>query len=331
MKSACNLKELLAPPLHEMLVRLAELTGQDLFLVGGTVRDLLRGTTPRDIDLCCEGDSATFELIIRGRWNEILPSGPSVSLIRRSPATGLLKVKLWEDLVPGCDSFDIAPAEKLYREINPHFARGDLSSIEWNLVQRDFTVNAMAIGVGPRELGNLHDLFSGQGDLAARCLRGLHDKLYLLDPVVTIRGPAAEARLGFKLSENDENLIREAFASKIFDSFNRPALYRYVKAAFSELTAPLVARRVFELGGVGQVIPACTELNSIVSLSHVFSDESFSLLPALGSDGYAPYALMLLAGRNFSLWKDFFQIRIEEEHSLLQVRNLLLQKGFLDE
>lgn len=329
MVSTCNLKELLAPQLHEMLSRLAEFAGQELFLVGGSVRDLLRGVVPRDIDLCCEGDSAVFESVVRARWKEILPAGPAVSLIRRSPKTELLKVRLWQDLVPGCNSFDIAPAEKLYREINPNFTRAELSSIEWNLAQRDFTVNAMAVGLGPREPGRLYDLFSGQADIAARCLRGLHEKLYLLDPVVTIRGPAAEARLGFALSAQDEHLIREAFLSHVLDSFNRPALYRYVKAALSEASAPRVARRLLELGGSGQVFPSSLASESLDALSRAFTEEVLVGLPALGSEGYAPYALAILAGKDLPLWKDFFRISSEEEHSLLQVRNLLIQKGLL--
>jgi tRNA nucleotidyltransferase/poly(A) polymerase len=312
-----------------MLRRLAEITGQELFIVGGTVRDLLRGYPPRDVDLCCEGASEKFEEVIRTRWKEVLPEGPGVAHVRRSATTDLLKVRLWGEIASGCSSFDIAPAEKLYREINPHFTRAELSPIEWNLVQRDFTVNAMALGVGPQQPGRLYDLFLGGSDLQAGCLRGLHDKLYLLDPVVSIRGPAAEARLEFRLSKVDEQLIQEAFAAKVFDSFNRPALYRYVKAALGDLSAARIAQRILTLGGEGQVFPMSVTRESVALLSSTLTKEFASAFPGFGSEGLAPYSLAILAGGDVAAWKKFYGIRPEEEHSLQQVRNLLIQRGLV--
>jgi len=319
-----------ALPAFQILANLAAISQQELYLVGGTVRDLIRGVPPRDIDLCCEGDTLPLEAFIQKRWSEAAPHGPAISSMRRSRSTGLLKVRLWEDLLPGCRSFDISPAEKLFREINPHYQRESLSEIDWNLVQRDFTVNAMALGLGPRERGCLHDLFSGVTDLEAKCLRGLHEKLYLLDPVVSIRGAAAEARLGFRLSATDEVLIEESFENRIFDTFDRPALYRQIRIAFSQATAPAVATRLIQLGGLGQVLPFEIESRSLEMLPKLFAPTTLSELPRLGDDGYSPYALALLASKHLDEWKKFYNMSKGDEESLKQIQGLLTVKRLLD-
>jgi tRNA nucleotidyltransferase/poly(A) polymerase len=180
-------------PLQAVLAaagRAAAEAGESVFLVGGTVRDLLLGRSHRDVDLAVEagpGDAAG----LAGRLAH-LPGWRGVALHGRFGTATLL--------APGELRVDVASTR---RERYP--VAGALPVVETgaplpeDLGRRDFTVHAMARPVAADgALGALVDPHGGERDLGARSLRLLHPRSLADDPTRIFRAARYAARLSFR-------------------------------------------------------------------------------------------------------------------------------------
>lgn len=177
------------PAAAPLLERLGD--AQGVFLVGGAVRDLLRGESPPDLDLEVEGDPD--ELISR-----------LGGVVRRHQRFGTATVEL-EGFI-----YDVAAARRerypepgALPEVHPASAHEDLT-------RRDFTVNAMAVALsGPRG-GELISVPGALSDLRAGVLRVLHDRSFEDDPTRLFRLARYASRLRFELEPGTERLARAA-------------------------------------------------------------------------------------------------------------------------
>lgn len=96
-------------------------------------------------------------------------------------------------------------------------ARLDLTDLrapglDEDLALRDFTVNALAVPLGPlvrTGRAQVIDPTGGLGDLAARKLRPPHVRVLADDPLRALRGVRLEAELGFRLTPAAARAIRE--------------------------------------------------------------------------------------------------------------------------
>lgn len=167
--------------------------GYRVYLVGGSVRDILLGCPNVDIDLSVEGDGL--------RLAEALAGAVGGSISARSPF-GTAHVKGHNMAI------DVATARKErypYPGALPVVTGGTLAD---DLLRRDFTVHAMACGIMPDCWGALLDPHGGQADLDARQLRVLHETSFVDDPTRLVRAVRYGARLRFSLEERTERLLR---------------------------------------------------------------------------------------------------------------------------
>ena len=167
--------------------------GAALYLVGGSVRDLLLGRPVVDLDLAVEGDGP--------RIAEALASELGGRVSARSQF-GTAK------LVVGEQTLDVATARlETYDRpgalptVRPGTLRDDLA-------RRDFTVNAMAAHLGPETFGAIEDRLGGGADLAQRVLRPLHDGSFVDDATRILRAVRYEHRLGFRMDAPTEAMVR---------------------------------------------------------------------------------------------------------------------------
>ena len=133
-------------PVREMLALLRE-SGHAPYLVGGCVRDLLRGAEPDDYDMTSD---ARPEEVMALFGADAHPTGlmhGTVTLVRGGFAV--------EHTTERCDG--------AYRDSRHPESVRFTSSIEEDLARRDFTVNAIALSAD----GRLVDPFGGQADLRA--------------------------------------------------------------------------------------------------------------------------------------------------------------------
>jgi tRNA nucleotidyltransferase (CCA-adding enzyme) len=162
---------------------------EDVYLVGGAVRDLLLRDAHIDVDLAVDGDPAP----LAAELGEV---------IRVHERFGTVSVLV------GADEIDVA------RTRTETYSRpGALPEVSWagledDLGRRDFTVNAMAVALGAEP--RLIDLHGGLADLSEGRLRVLHERSFEDDPTRAIRAARYATRLGFALEPKTEELVRDA-------------------------------------------------------------------------------------------------------------------------
>jgi tRNA nucleotidyltransferase (CCA-adding enzyme) len=179
----------LLPAAGPLLDRLRDADG--VYLVGGAVRDLLLGVPPLDLDLVIDGELEHVTARI---------GAPVRSHDRFDTCTVVLDGF----------SYDLARAR---RERYPR--PGALptvvpATIEEDLGRRDFTVNALALGLGGEQRGRLVSAPHGREDLRRHRLRVLHDASFRDDPTRLLRLARYANRLGFPIEEGTRALAAAA-------------------------------------------------------------------------------------------------------------------------
>ena len=160
-----------------------------VWVVGGAVRDLLLGGAPVDLDLVIEGDAVAAASRL----------GEPVVHERFGTATVIVEGH----------EYDFAPAR-----VESYARPGALpdvrpGSLEEDLVRRDFTVNAIALGLD----GRMVAAPGASEDLDARLLRVFHERSFIDDPTRLLRLVRYATRLGFAVESSTEVLARVAVAS----------------------------------------------------------------------------------------------------------------------
>lgn len=167
-----------------------------LFLVGGSVRDALLGTTLADLDVAVEGAQAA----------DLAAALAEATGGRRAhhAAFGTASVRL-----PGGLGVDLAAArEERYPEPGalPEVVHSD---VRRDLARRDFTINAMALRLEPPPT-LLIDPFGGLNDLRKGLLRTLHPLSFTEDATRIVRGARLAGRLGFTFDGETAAQLRRA-------------------------------------------------------------------------------------------------------------------------
>jgi tRNA nucleotidyltransferase (CCA-adding enzyme) len=184
-----------------------------VYLVGGAVRDLLLGGRPRELDVVVEGDPA--ELIARlAAGREPASSGAGASRLDGPLGGGAPGRRLVQHARFATASVEVDGGRvDVARSRREHYARpGALPSVEpapldEDLLRRDFTVNAIAVGLGD---GRLRAAPTAVEDLDRGLLRVLHDESFTDDPTRLLRLARLRVRLGFAVERHTAELAARA-------------------------------------------------------------------------------------------------------------------------
>jgi tRNA nucleotidyltransferase (CCA-adding enzyme) len=252
------LKEKLPSHLYDFL-KMAGEVADDLkfgaYLVGGCVRDMLRGEENLDIDIVVEGDGIAFAKKLGEKI------GAKVTTHERFGTARVIK---------GDFKLDVATARTEYYEFPAALPKVETSSIKKDLYRRDFTINTIAVKLNKRDFGQLIDFFGGQRDLKDRVIRVLHNLSFIEDPTRAFRAIRFSERFGFKLTKHTENLIKSAIRMNIFEKLSGTRLYDELMLTFNE-TNPIKALK--RLGDY--------ELLKVIHPKISFSPEIESLLQSV--------------------------------------------------
>jgi poly(A) polymerase len=152
---------------------------RQVYLVGGSVRDLLLGRRPLDLDLAVAGNPRTFaQRLADHTGGRLVPLGkPGLMLYR---------------IVSGSQIMDVSAVAG--------------RSISEDLQRRDFTINAIAIDLAG---GDIIDVCGGRADLAARRIRMVSKSAFEQDPVRLIRTFRMAAVLRFEVTPETAAAVRE--------------------------------------------------------------------------------------------------------------------------
>jgi tRNA nucleotidyltransferase (CCA-adding enzyme) len=209
-ENAARLLDGLAPPVArrvEAARRLAQEHGIATYLVGGLVRDLLLGRDNRDLDLVVEGDGIHFARLLAGKL------GGRV----REHREFMTAVVVDED--PGGAEFhvDVATARSEFYRQPAALPQVSTSALRQDLYRRDFTINTLAVRLGPGRIPELIDYFGGRRDLDDGVLRVLHSLSFIDDPTRVLRAVRLEERLDFEISPETLHLVEVAVEEGVFD------------------------------------------------------------------------------------------------------------------
>ncbi|MEW6163279.1 MAG: CBS domain-containing protein [Nitrospirota bacterium] len=218
----------------------AEESGFNAYLVGGSVRDLLRGEENLDIDIVIEGDGISFSKVLGERLNA------RVRTHQRFGTAQVITDKL---------KLDVATARTEYYESPAALPKVEISSIKKDLYRRDFTINTLAIKLNPKDFGLLIDFFGGQRDLREKTIRVLHNLSFIEDPTRAFRAIRFSERFGFKISKHTENLIKSAIKMDLFERLSGPRLYEELLLLFNETEPIGTLERLSDLGLLKVIYP----------------------------------------------------------------------------
>jgi len=178
---------------------LAAVAGEPgVHVVGGAVRDALRGQVPRELDLVVEGDAVS---VARRAAERV---GGQVTVHERF---GTATVRT------GDFAFDLAGARRETYERPGALPTVELgATLEEDLARRDFTVNAMAVSLAD---GRVTTWPGAREDLDAGVLRVLHERSFADDPTRMLRLVRYAARLEFAAEADTEALIDPALLDTV--------------------------------------------------------------------------------------------------------------------
>ncbi len=243
-----------------MTGRLADESGLDLFLVGGTVRDMLLGRSRTDIDLVVEGDGMGFARSLARKVDG-----------RFTPHPEFLTATVE---LPDGNSLDVATARSETYEHPGALPGVAPASIDIDLERRDFTINTMAVALNERCFGNLVDPFEGRADLDRRLVRILHERSFVDDPTRLFRAVRFEQRLRFRLEKGTQKRFREAVAGGMIGRLSGPRLLEQLRLICVEAEPWLVFKRLEGLNALRAIDPALASDDGLKSLVQEISQSS---------------------------------------------------------
>ena len=194
----------------EVLSRLQK-HGFQAFLVGGCVRDMVRGEQPTDYDVATDALPDEVERSFR----KVVPTGKqhgTVTVLTKGPPVEVTTFR----------------TEGAYLDGRRPSSVEFLANIEDDLSRRDFTINAMAYD--PIH-GDLRDPFGGQRDLLARVVRcvGDPDARFREDGLRSLRAVRFAAVLGLTIDP-----LTAAAIPRSLPTFRKIAIER-IREEFSKL------------------------------------------------------------------------------------------------
>ena len=183
------------PPAAEHILRFLAAAGYEAYLVGGCVRDLLRGAAPHDWDICTSA-----------RPEETAACFPRCRVLETGLRHGTVTV-LTDGTACEVTTFR---AEGPYSDgRRPDHVRF-VDRLEQDLARRDFTVNAIALGAD----GVLRDPFGGADDIRAGLLRcvGEPARRFQEDGLRLMRALRFSSVLGYDIEERTARAIHDCRA-----------------------------------------------------------------------------------------------------------------------
>jgi len=226
-----------------MLIRhigqLSNKLNYSVYLVGGTVRDVLLNRPNIDIDLVVEGDAiALTRSLVKALGGKA----------KTHPRFGTANLSL------NSQSIDLVTARSETYEKPGALPVIKPGSIESDLTRRDFSINAMAASITPNNFGELIDYSGGMDDLRAGLIRVLHPNSFMDDATRIFRAIRYEQRLSFKIDPDTKGwLVRDL---PMIDTISGDRIRHEIELMFKESFPIKALDRADELGVLKPLSPS---------------------------------------------------------------------------
>lgn len=222
----------------EILSKITDKFDNEIYLVGGTVRDYYMGleSTDRDI-IVMDEDARDFALKLAELFDASFVPLDEVNKIYRL----------------------VLPDKINYIDVtNPV---GD--SIEKDLMRRDLTINAIAVNI---RTGELIDISGGVTDIRNKCINYVNELNFVDDPLRLLRVYRFQALYGFQLAPETISAV-----CKYSDLIHKPAAERInyeILKLFSGEYAHLALENMNKTWILEEIFPFVKELKQVPPNSH---------------------------------------------------------------
>ncbi|MSP79323.1 MAG: CCA tRNA nucleotidyltransferase [Dehalococcoidia bacterium] len=217
---------------------IASRTGTPLFLVGGSVRDLLLGRPMLDLDLVAEGDVAALVAKLAVELNGQVASRSQFDTFKLKTPMGTV---------------DVAAARtETYAQPGalPTVKPGSLAD---DLARRDFTINALAAHLSPATFGSMVDAHGGEKDLAGKHIRVLHELGFQDDATRMLRAVRYEQRLGFTIEKKTGEWLQRDLQH--MNAISPDRLRHELDRCYTEPLPEICLARADHLGVLNAILP----------------------------------------------------------------------------
>ncbi len=162
----------------------------NVYLTGGTIRDILTGFPIRDVDITVQGNPIKLQ-------KDLEKAGATVSYADED-------LKVLYAVLPGNVRAEINMARQETYDKPGKPPEVKPATISEDLRRRDFTVNAMGLSLNPGSRGLLLDPFNGLADIELKLIRILHNYAFLEEPSRLIRATRFTSRFHWQLEERTQ-------------------------------------------------------------------------------------------------------------------------------
>lgn len=237
--------------LFKIISKIAEENNQQVYIVGGYVRDLLmEKNKDTDIDFVTEGSG----IILAQKVANFINSEIKISVFK-TYGTAMFRYE-------GIDLEFVGARKESYSEEsrNPEVEQGTL---EDDQKRRDFTINALAISLNKDDFGELVDPFNGVEDIRNKVLRTPlePEKTYSDDPLRMMRAIRFASTLKFSIEKSSFLAIKKEVERIKIVTIER-VMVEFNKIMLSE--KPSIGLKLLkDTGLLGLIIPELTVLEGI--------------------------------------------------------------------
>ncbi|RKU26340.1 hypothetical protein C6497_13675 [Candidatus Poribacteria bacterium] len=228
-------------PLLTTLQEIGNIAGENAYLVGGSVRDLLLERENLDIDIVVVGDGIQLAKEMHRVWKgkiQVHHQFGTASVTPENPD----KPKV-DFVTARCETYNKSGTL-------PKVVPGSITD---DLHRRDFTINALAMQIDTSNFGTIIDKVSGIGDLRSRTIQVLHDKSYTDDPTRIFRAIRYACRYSFNIAESDCNLINDAIP--YLSDISGERIRNEIDRVLLEPNAPKILNELAKFGILSVISP----------------------------------------------------------------------------
>lgn len=206
--------------------------GFQAYLVGGCIRDLIIGKTPKDFDIATDAHPEDVRDLFRN--SRII--GKRFRIVHVRFGREIVEVTTFR-----------GPHDDRYNENHSESGRTLVDNIfgtfKEDVFRRDFTMNAVYY---QPEAHEITDLAGGVDDIAAKTIRTIGDPegRFREDPVRMLRAMRFEAKLGFHMADELREtitslgyLIQDVSSARLFEEVLKLFMSGYGEAAYDSLLA----------------------------------------------------------------------------------------------
>ena len=203
--------------IFETIANAAAELNQETYVIGGFVRDIFLKRPSKDIDIVTLGNGIQLAEKVASK----LKPRPKVAVFKNF-GTAQLKFRNYE--------IEFVGARKESYRADSRKPLVETGTLEDDQNRRDFTINALALGLNKHNFGELTDPFNGINDLKQKIIRTPLDPAITFsdDPLRMMRAIRFSTQLGFEIEAKtlqaiakNRDRIKIVSAERISDELNK--------------------------------------------------------------------------------------------------------------